>query len=94
MSLRNRVVSVSLWHEFDDQAEESEVTVTCYFTPGYKPYYDISFGNYLPGEPPNFEWGGWMVGGLMASEDMIKKIENNEKLMVRFEEKIIDLLND
>lgn len=48
-------VSVSTSYEDEETGEETSIDVECKVTPGSRDYFDRSFGNWLPGDPPEVE---------------------------------------
>jgi hypothetical protein len=83
-------VSINREVEVQDQMIEQEVAVDCSYTPAGESYYSKSHYNYLPGDDAKFEWDStsFMINGRPATADEIKEIENDESLMLLFEEKI------
>lgn len=67
---------------------EEEISVECRFTPEGDSYYSHSFGNYLPGEPADFDWDASTVtiDGRQATAAEVREIEEDASLMLKFEE--------
>jgi hypothetical protein len=50
--MAKRTISIT---RYDDDENETEITVEFEFTPGAPPHFSRDFGNWLPADPPSFD---------------------------------------
>jgi len=86
MGLREITVTGELnGMNYDGVMVEVEITVDVRHRPPQDPYFCGNFGNWLPGEPEEFDWKNWRVDGRDATPEEVREILNDSDLCLRLE---------